>query len=373
MSQARELAEFATAYGGGNYGMRNRILNGSMVLDQRNAGASVTLGAGGTYTLDRYRCYSEAASKLSIQQVADAPTGFVNSMKATSLSSYSVGTNELFGIFQNIEGFNTADLGFGASGASTVTLSFWVKSSLTGTFGGSLNNDGYARAYPFTYTVSSANTWEQKTITIVGDTSGTWLTNNGIGISVFLGLGAGSGRSGTAGAWTGTGLVFSATGATSVVGTNGATFYLTGVQLEAGSVATPFERRPYGAELVLCQRYYETSYPLGFSAGHNFGQQYPFSTSKPVAINFIASDDTTVSQTVRFVVQKRASPTVVIYSASDGTTGVTWTYKGTGGTNINLAASVTYTSQDLWNINQLLGAVNQANESYFHFTASAEL
>ena len=257
MGRARELAEVATAYEANGLNFRNRIINGDMRIDQRNNGASVTLGAGGTYTLDRYRCYSEAASKLSIQQDTDAPTGFKNSLKATSLSAYSVGTNEIFGVFQNIEGFNTADLGFGASGASTVTLSFWVKSSLTGTFGGSLNNNGFTRAYPFTYTISSANTWEQKSVTIVGDTSGTWLTNNGTGISVFLGLGAGSGRSGTAGAWTGTGLVFSPTGAVSLVGTNGATFYITGVQLEAGSVATPFERRPYGTELALCQRYYQ--------------------------------------------------------------------------------------------------------------------
>jgi hypothetical protein len=237
-------------------GFRNRIINGDMRIDQRNAGASVTSN-GATYTLDRWQAYSDVGSKYTVQRSTDAPAGFTNSLLATSSSAYTVGTNEVYGLFQYIEGFNTADLSFGTSGASTVTLSFWVKSSLTGTFGGSLVNNGFTRAYPFTYTISSANTWEQKTLTVAGDTTGTWLTNNGIGIGVILGLGCGSGRSAAAGSWTGTNLVFSATGATSVVGTNGATFYITGVQLEAGSVATPFERRPYGTELALCQRYFE--------------------------------------------------------------------------------------------------------------------
>jgi hypothetical protein len=157
---------------------------------------------------------------------------------------------------QRIEGFNVADLGWGTASAQAVTLSFWVRSSLTGTFGGAINNSGANRSYPFTYSISSANTWEQKTITVAGDTTGTWLTTNGIGIAIWFGLGVGSSLSGTAGAWASSGL-YSATGATSVVGTNGATFYITGVQLEKGSQATAFEWRPYGTELALCQRYFQ--------------------------------------------------------------------------------------------------------------------
>ena len=133
-------------------------------------------------------------------------------------------------------------------------LSFWVRSSLTGTFGGALQNGAGNRSYPFSYAVVAANTWEQKAVTIVGDTSGTWLTTNGIGIEAFFSLGAGSTVSGTAGAWAASGLI-SATGAVSVVGTNGATFYITGVQLEKGSTATSFDYRPYGTELALCRRY----------------------------------------------------------------------------------------------------------------------
>ena len=224
-----------------------------------------------------------------------------------------------------------------------------------------------------TYTVNAANTWEQKTATIAGDTSGTWLTTNGDGVTAYFALGMGSTYGGaTANTWNAS-LKLAATGQTQWVSTAGATFYITGVQLEKGATATSFDYRPYGTELILCQRYYETTYPVGYAAGYNFVQQYPFSTSKPVAVNLIASDDTTSSQSVRFVVAKRTSPTVVIYSANDGASGFTWTYKGTGTTNANLAATVTYTSENLWNIGQSLSVVNQANESYFHFTASAEL
>ena len=242
----------------GLYGFKNRIINGAMVIDQRNAGASVT-PANAQYTLDRWQSVASAASKFSVQQNASAvtpPAGFKNYLGVTSLSAYSVGAGEVFGLLQPIEGFNTADLGFGAAGASTVTLSFWVRSSLTGTFGGSLSNSATNRSYPFSYTISSANTWEYETITIAGDTTGTWIgATNGTGLNVQFSLGTGTSLSGTAGSWAGS-FYGSATGATSVVGTNGATFYITGVQLEKGSTATSFDYRPYGTELQLCQRYY---------------------------------------------------------------------------------------------------------------------
>jgi hypothetical protein len=237
---------------------RNRIINGAMVISQRNNGASITPSTGNTYNVDRFLTYSSVASKFSVQQNAGSvtpPVGFKNYLGITSLSAYTVGASEIFVIEQMVEGLNVADLAWGTANAATVTLSFWVRSSLTGTFGGALNNSAQNRSYPFTYTISSANTWEQKSITIAGDQSGTWLTTNGIGIIVNLGLGVGSSTSGTAGSWAGTGY-YSATGATSVVGTSGATFYITGVQLEKGSTATSFDYRPYPTELALCQRYY---------------------------------------------------------------------------------------------------------------------
>jgi hypothetical protein len=217
-------------------GFKNRIINGAMVIDQRNAGAEVNPAVTATYYLDRWVVISNAASKFKIGQNAGSvtpPAGFINYLGCTSLSAYTVGASESFNIQQRIEGLNVADLAWGTASASSVTLSFWVYSSLTGTFGGSLANSSDNRSYPYTYTISSANTWEQKTVTIAGDTSGTWLTTSGIGIRLRFSLGTGSTLSGTAGAWAGA-TYFSATGATSVVGTNGATFYVTGVQLEKG-------------------------------------------------------------------------------------------------------------------------------------------
>jgi len=256
---------------------KNRIINGDMRIDQRNAGASVTPTVQG-YTLDRWRAALSQSSKYSVQQSSTSATGFPNSLLATSLSAYTVGAAEWFGLQQSIEGFNASDLAWGTANAKTVTLSFWVRSSLTGTFGGSLANNDASRSYPFSYTISSANTFEYKTVTISGDTSGTWLTTNGIGIRVTFGLGVGSNFSTTASAWAG-GEYYSATGATSVVGTNGATFYITGVQLEVGTSATQFERRSYGQELALCQRYYQqigkTSssndvFAIGYTTSSNF-------------------------------------------------------------------------------------------------------
>ena len=269
----------------GYYGFKNRIINGAMMIDQRNAGAS---GTAVGYTVDRFGYYATQASKGTWQQNAGSvtpPAGYKNYLGFTSSSAYSVLSTDLFELYQSIEGYNLADLGWGAVGAATVTLSFWVRSSLTGTFGGSLTANNNARNYPFTYTISSANTWEQKTVTVAGDTTGTWLTTNGVGMVVIFGLGAGSNYSGTANAWNGTTSAILPTGATSVVGTNGATFYITGVQLEKGSTATSFDYRPYGTELALCQRYYEVCpYDIVSTNGGQSGQPYykmtPFKQTK---------------------------------------------------------------------------------------------
>ena len=279
------------------YVLKNKIINGAMVIDQRNAGASVTPTAT-TYTLDRWRATLSVASKFSVQQSSTAPTGFNNSLLFTSLSSYSVLAGDYFNIQQRIEGFNVADLGWGTADAKTVTLSFWVRSSLTGTFGGSVNNSVIDRSYPFSYTISVANTWEYKTITIAGDTTGTWLTTNGNGLRLGFSLGYGSTYgNGTAGAWVASD-VESVTGATSVVGTNAATFYITGVQLEIGSTATPFERRLYNQELAACQRYF-----CLLAGGGACG---------------VAENTNTVSLTYQYPVPMRTSPTGTL-DATKGT------------------------------------------------------
>jgi len=213
--------------------------------------------------LDRWILGLSTTGAVTVQQDSTAPAGFTKSAKVTVTASDTISGTEYVALRQKIEGFNVADLGWGTASAATVTLSFWVRSSITGTFGGVFLNNAQDRVYPYTYTISSANTFEYKTVTIAGDTTGTWLTNNGTGLDVWFGLGVGSTYSGTAGAWAAADYN-SATGATSVVGTNGATFYITGVQLEKGSTATSFDYRPYGTELALCQRYYEqTGYGIG--------------------------------------------------------------------------------------------------------------
>ena len=277
-------------------GFRNRLINSDMRIDQRNAGASVTPTVS-AYTLDRWAANLTVSSKYSVQQNAGSvttPLGFTNYLGATSLSAYSVVSTDNFSIYQNIEGLNVADLGWGTANAKTVTLSFWVRSSLTGTFGGALLNSAADRSYPYSYTISSANTWEQKSVTIAGDTSGTWLTSNGIGIRLYFALGIGSNYITTAGAWA-AGLYLAPTGATSVVGTNGATFYITGVQLEVGSVATPFERRDYGRELMMCYRYY---YRIVSGADDPFGMAYCIAT-------------TATNGMIQFPVTMRVSPSAL--------------------------------------------------------------
>lgn len=283
----------AAAFNSNGLFFRNRIINGDMRIDQRNAGASVNVN---NFTVDRWVWYGAQTGKGTAQQNAGSvtpPTGFQNYLGFTSSSAYSVISTDYFYFQQGIEGNNVADLEWGTANARTVTLSFWVRSSLTGTFGGSLRNEAADRSYPFSYTISSANTWEQKTLTIAGDTSGTWNKTTSNGVRVLFSLGAGSAQSGTAGAWVSQASpgFSSVTGAVSVVGTNGATFYVTGVQFESGSVATPFERRPYTTELQLCQRYFETG--KGDARG---------------AVNAV----TQVGNQINFRVTKRASATMTL-------------------------------------------------------------
>lgn len=253
--------------------MKNRIINGAMVIDQRNAGAS---GTAAGYTLDRWTFGLSQASKLTWGQNLGSvtpPAGFTKYLGVTSSSAYSVGASDYFFFQQFVEGYNMADLAWGTASAKTVTLSFQIYSSLTGTFGGALQNGNASPtySYPFTYSIPVANTWTTISVTVAGPTAGTWTNlTNGQGLTLNFGLGVGSTYSGTAGSWA-TQNVVSATGATSVVGTSGATFYITGIQLEVGSSATGFEYRQYQQELALCQRYYSSSYAAGVVPGTNFG------------------------------------------------------------------------------------------------------
>ena len=357
MPRSRELAELATSYdSGGSLGFRNRIINGGMVIDQRRAGASVT-PADGNYLVDRWLASLSVASKYSVQQNAGSvtpPAGFTNYLGVTSLSAYSVGAAESFSLIQFIEGFNVSDLGFGTAGASPVTLSFWVRSSLTGNFGGALTNGAVNRSYPFSFAISAANTWEQKSITIAGDTTGTWATNNTSGMAVWFSLGAGSSTTGTANTWAGSGLR-APTGSTSVVGTNGATFYITGVQLEAGSVATPFERRDYGRELALCQRYY---YRLTTaSANPRVGNGFNLST-------------TTATYIYSFPVPMRTPPSALEQSGTAGHYGVCYLATNTPGTSVPSFVDATTNTSTLAQVTAAVLTAGQGSQHQFISTSA---
>jgi len=344
-------------------GFRNRIINGDMRIDQRNAGASLSpTSAAYGYAVDRFPAYnSTAGSKFSIQRSTDAPTGFSNSVVVTSSSAYSVAAGDQFYFCQFIEGFNSADFAFGTASAKTVTLSFWVKSSLTGTFGGSLMNSAYNRSYPFSYTISAANTWEQKTVTIAGDTTGTWIgSTNGLGLRVHFGLGIGSTYSGTAGAWAAAER-YAPTGAVSVVGTNGATWYITGVQLEVGSVATPFERRDYGRELAMCQRYYEKSYAVDTAVGTGLAAGI-------VGFNTPLTGTGDIPANISFKVTKRANPTLTVYNAVSGASGAA--YRTSDASSISVTA-ITYVGTNGGAVFTL--ASGSANNYLIHWTAAIEL
>jgi hypothetical protein len=240
---------------------KNRIINGNMVISQYNGTSATTPATFGskTYPIDRFWTNNSQASKLTFQQNAGSvtpPNGFINYLGISVAATATVSSGDYFQFAQSIEGLNVADLGWGTANAKTVTLSFWVYSNVTGTFGGAITNSAQTRSYPFSYTISAANTWTQATITIAGDTSGTWLTTNGTGIDVRFSVGMGSSFSGTAGTWAAA-LYASSTGSTSLMGSTSNYLYITGVQLEVGSSATGFDFRDYTTELAMCQRYFQ--------------------------------------------------------------------------------------------------------------------
>jgi hypothetical protein len=357
--------------------LRNRIINGAMVIDQRNAGASITVNSnsGTQFGADRFLVQGTSSEGVfSAQQLsATPPTGFRNYVRIqTTTASASPASGSLYAMSQIIEGFNIADLGFGAAGASAVTFSFWIRSSLTGTFSGSLKNgNSYNRSYPFTYAISAANTWEYKTVTVAGDTTGTWQTGNLGGLIVYFDLGCGSSLLSTANSWQ-AGNFNGVTSSTRLISTLNATLDITGVQLEKGSVATSFDYRPYGTELQLCQRYYTKSYEIGV---------VPATATKlnivggPMGLYGIWAGLSSIS----FPVQMRTAPTFVYYDSAGNVSKVS-AYLNTGGWTDNLSAILaTPVANTLSTNGFVMSAYNppsstaQNNNTFLHYTASAEL
>ena len=355
-----------TSVAGSNLGagdaslMKNRIINGAMVIDQRNAGASFAQ-TNGAFNLDRYFGYSytggATTGKYTVQQNAGSvtpPVGFANYLGVTSTAATSTNAGDIYMISQRIEGYNIADLNFGTANAKTVTLSFWVRSSATGTFGGSIGN-GDVRTYPFTYTISAANTWEQKSITIAGDTGGTWLTTNGRGMDVVFQLQIGSTFTTSPNAWTSS-FYYGANGCVNLLNNNGATWYMTGLQLEVGSSATGYEYVNYQTSLANCQRYFEIVSMSGITG-----------TASSNSIAFGSS----------YKVPKRATPTVASASA---TTSLYSFYRPGAGTGNPSSSTIANDLGDSYNFNLILTGFsglsdNQAWTGRYSglFNASAEL
>jgi hypothetical protein len=338
---------------------RNRIINGAMTISQR--GVSPTIGGGGDYSVDRFFNYYTGTAYTSVQSTV-APTGFKNSLLLTTTTASASPTYSFFG--HKIEGLNCFDLGFGTAAALTVTLSFWVRSSVTGIYSIAIGNDDGNRAYAVQYTINTANTWEKKTMTVPGDTTGTWPTTNASCIFLRWNMGtSASSRLISTGSWQ----VANADGATGSTGANtwantlGATFYITGVQLEAGSTASSFEYRQYTTELALCQRYYYTSGDLTNPANGRGG-----------FTGFPYSNGTEAYGSAKFAVTMRAAPAVTMFDNS-GTLG---TVTQAGQANGIAATAVSINSQGFFSVLKSSGSWASTSSNYpvvGGFTASSEL
>ena len=340
------------------FGFKNRIINGAMVIDQRNAGASVT---GTNYVVDRWQTAYDAGPTVTSQRSTTAPAGFVNSTILTVTASASPSGQATFR--QYIEGFNAADFGWGSASAQTVTLSFWVRSSVTGTYAVAFQNAAFNRSYVATYTVSAANTYEYKTVTIAGDTSGTWATDNTSGVRVFFDLGCTTSYNTTAGAW-GAGQYFRTSSCVNLIANSGATFYITGVQLEKGSTATSFDHRTIGTEILLSQRYYQKSYELTTALGA--------ATTTGMVGGALGLSTIGGSMASPFPVQMRTAPTMTFWDSAGNASKVSGTANGTTMTT-NLSSS----PNGPFNISQnnfwITGNGTSTYAIFFHFAATAEL
>lgn len=325
-------------------GFRNVLINGNVAIDQRNAGASVTVnGTSNFYGPDRWQAFGQASDgTFTFQRISSSPTppaGFTYALKvATGTADTSIGATQTYGVIYKVEGLDAARFAWGTSGAKPAVLSFWVYGSKTGTYGGSFSNSAFDRSYPFTYTVNAANTWEYKTVYVNGDTTGTWLTDTGIGIRIEFSVGAGSTQLGTAGAWAGT-RYDGATGQTNLIATSDSLTF-TGVQLEQNYQPTPFEQRPYGIELALCQRYY---YKSTHNPSTEVGVGMIYTTNQAITVN-------------RFPVPMRAAPTSATFTGLTAGIDSGGTGRGFGGNTFNAA-----TTED----------ISIAHTSGFNFTNGA--
>ena len=356
------MALVGTINSSNDFGLKNRIINGAMVIDQRNAGASVSVSTSGVYVLDRWKNRANGGGVFTVQQSSTAPAGFnYSTIYTVTTADSSIAAADNYWIIQEIEGYNVADLGWGTANAQTVTISFWVRSSVTGTYTVALSNGTtYDRNYVSTYTINAANTFEYKTITIPGDTAGTWGKTNDGGITLVLNLGTGTDYQTTANAWS-AGFKHGTSSSTNLIATNGATFYITGVQLEKGTTATSFDYRSFGTELQLCQRYFEKSFNTNTVPAN--GGASTFLTNEGLWGGY-SSNGAPYGACFYFKVNKRTSPTMGAYGNSSSH------WYANGGFGANAAAFVGVGTQGCVIGQQQVGGLSLTAG---HWTASAEL
>ena len=362
MGKTASLANIGTI-ADSSLGFRNRIINGAMVISQRTT-SSVVSNESGQYPVDRFFVEAYGGGVLTSQQSSTAPAGFINSTIITvTTTDTSLGGGDDYEFNHKIEGFNVADLGWGTATASTVTLSFWVRSSVTGSYSVGFQNSASTRSYVGIYTINSANTWEQKSITVAGDTSGTWNTGNSTGLFLRWCLATGTNRvASAANTWEAANRIAISSTANPIMGTSGATFYITGVQLEKGSTATSFDYRPYGTELQLAQRYFEMSYDIGTALGTATSTGAVYRTLDAGLLSFASPG------AILFKVTKRSAPTVVLYGTNTGATAKI----NVGGSDLAAIAVNVGTNVAGAYVNNVSAGSAGASCSV-HYTASSEL
>ena len=356
-------------------GRKNMVINGDMRISQRyNTNEDTPLN--NKYTLDQMRWDMSQSSKFKVQQVTDAPVGFSHSMKVTSLSAYSPNATDYFLVQNFIEGKNSARLKWGTSEAQPVTLSFYVKSSITGIHACGIRNRAYNRSIAKTYIINNPNTWEYKTVTFPGCADGTWEIGIHAGLKINFDIGSGSNFKASPGTWTAA-PNFSTSDSVDIVATNGATWYITGIQLESGNLATPFEHRSFSEELALCERYFQTNFPLFVPPQNGY-----YNANSGLAAGFNGavcfSSNNLRSPWVMFNQKMNHQPDVTLFAASDADTNNKWAvYDHTGGWSSGSSNSIDYFGNQGFGVRFGSGGISaDIGEAYLYrgmWTSDAEM
>ena len=356
--------------GGGQIGGRRNIAyNGAMNVSQR--GNQNTSDGYNAFGVDRFSLYLRGGAAATVSQDTDVPAGqgFSSSCKIDITTGDALGVaNDLALFRQTFEGQDLQQLKKGTSNAEKVTVSFWIKSTITGTYILELLDNDNTRGISKSYTVSSSNTWEHKTITFEGDTTGAFDNDNLLSLYLMWGLGVGTDYKGETLSTSWASISDSDAryeGQVNAVNSASNNIYFTGIQMELGSVATPFEHLSFGETLTLAQRYFETSYVVGTAIGAS--SQH---SKGPVFANAHTNNAYNSAGEPRWNTRKRATPTVAIYNANTGT--VNSVYNHDSGAS-KAISSITDISEVGFGLIYHASAMGAGYRYQYHYTADSEL